>query len=182
MMEKKTGKIMLLFILMGILLILGLANAALNDNSGFFFDNISDKNSSQLAAFVNGKNIFSDDYGKEYLMRNNNFSDIKFAKLTENTKTVSLKTGNVIDNIKGYEINKNKYAIHLIACDREKNTCNFRINGVLANDLGVSNTFALDNSYGITVKSIKIDYCDNRRVCDFLFDAYDLVEIEVEGR
>lgn len=181
-MMKKTSKIMLLFILVSVLLILGLANAALNDNLGFFSDSSSNKNSGQLAAYVNGKNIFLDEYGKGYLERNSNFSELEFKELTENTKTVSFKTGNIIDNIKGYELDKNKYAIHLIACDRERNTCNFRINGVLAKELGVSSTFDLDNRYKIKVKSIKIDYCDNRRVCDFLFDAYDLVEVEVEGR
>ncbi|MBI2136198.1 hypothetical protein HYU06_03945, partial [Candidatus Woesearchaeota archaeon] len=85
-MDKKSTKILLLFILA--ISILSLANAALNDNWGIFSESISNKNSGELAAFVNGNNIFSDAYGKQYLERNNNFSEIEFKELTQSTKTV----------------------------------------------------------------------------------------------
>lgn len=137
-----------------------------------------------LAAVINGKSIFDDAYVSSYLVKYNNLSDIEFKSLAQRERVASLKTGNVKNRIEGFILDNKGYAIHLIACDGEKGTCNFRINGLLVKDLSPSaeSDFNLSENYSIRIKSIKFDYCDNRRICDYLLQSYDLVEIEVMKR
>ena len=151
-----------------------------------YSDNVSNNilEKPKLATVVNGKNIFDDSYTPIYLGHYKHFSDVDFKDLTPRENSALLKAGNVETKIEGFVLNNKKYAIHLVACNREKGTCNFRINGAVAKDLspnGIS-TFDLDENYAIKINSIKIDYCDNRRICDYYYQAYDLVEIEVMER
>lgn len=137
-----------------------------------------------LATVVNGKSIFDDSYTEIYLSHYTNLSYVDFKNLTQRGSSALLKAGNVETKIEGFVLNNKKYAVHLIACNREKGTCNFRVNGVLAKRLSPdgTNTFDLDENYMIKIKSIIIDFCDNRLVCDYLLQSYDLVEIEVVKR
>jgi len=148
--------------------------------------NISNKTIEKLklATVINGKNIFNDPYARVYLNRYNNFSGIDFKKLGERKKSVLLKAGNVETNVEGFVLNSKRYAIHLVSCNREEGTCNFRINGAIARSLSPNgiDTFNLNENHSIKINSIKIDYCDGRRVCDYYYQAYDLVEMEVVER
>ena len=137
-----------------------------------------------LATIINGRSIFEDAYAQVYLEHYRNFSDVAFKNMTERKKSALLTAGNAETKIEGFVIDNKKYAIHLIACDREKGTCNFRVNGVLAKGMSLegTDTFILDDSYTLRVKSITFDYCDKRPVCDYLLQSYDLVELEVVRR
>ena len=139
---------------------------------------LNKKEEPKLATVVNNKDIFSDSYTITYLEHYNNLSKVNFENLTKKSSAL-LKAGNADTKIEGFILNDKKYAIHLVGCNKEKGTCNFRINGALAKDLSPDRVFGLDGNYSVKIKSIKFDYCDNRRVCDYLLQSYDLAEIEV---
>jgi len=37
----------------------------------------------------------------------------------------------------------------------------------------------LDESNMIVINKVLYDYCDNRRFCDYFYDAYDIIELEI---
>lgn len=143
--------------------------------------NTTNQTEPTLATIVNGKNIFDDPYIHTYFSRYNNLSDVDFKTLAERGSSAILKIGNVKNNIEGFILGNKKYAIHLVGCKIREKTCNLRINGAVFKDLSPdgTNTVDLDEDYSMRVKTVKIDYCDNRPVCDYLFQSYDLVEVEV---
>ena len=104
------------------------------------------------------------------------------------TFTITTKQSNNEDK-KGYRFNKKLYAIHLIACDTNTKSCAFRINGIPTGKLNPENhkeiknpktEFSLDETHSITIKNIQWNYCDNRRFCDYHYEAYNKVEVEIE--
>lgn len=130
-------------------------------------------------------------YIKQYLELYNDFSDIKYEQVLPNSETRAIMTiGNQEDNIKGFEVNGKRYAVHLLLCDYNLQRCFFRINGVPTKALHASKfgqpetqaIFNLDNVYKIKVNSITFDYCDNRRFCNLHYEAYDIVNISVMPR
>lgn len=140
---------------------------------------LSNKTEPKLAEVVDGKSIHTEYYDNDY-SQHFNLSKISYEKINNNAlSSASLKIGNKMDWIKGFEINKEQYAIHLVGCNKQKKTCNFRVNGISFRDLSEGTLFDLNNGHTIKIKSIKIEFCDNKFVCDYMFDSYDLVEIEV---
>lgn len=137
-----------------------------------------------LATVIGNKNVFDDAYSSTYMQKYNNLSNVEFKTLTQKEMSISLSTGNQKSSVKGFTLDNENYAIHLIACNREKKTCNFRINGLLAKDISSSanSDMVLNDNYTVKVKSVKFDYCNNRRVCDYLLQSYDLVEMELVTR
>lgn len=152
---------------------------AVNESLSIPNESFLNKTEPKLAEFVNGKSIHTEYYGNVY-SKYFNLSKTKF-ELIKNGSTVStsLKIGNKIDWIKGFTINNENYAIHLVGCNRQKITCNFRVNGILVKDLSAGGIFYLNTNQSVKVKSITLDFCDNKFVCDYMFDSYDLVEIEI---
>ena len=138
----------------------------------------------ELATIINGKSIDTP-YIRSYIILYNNFSKVEFEKV-ENIleKPVIMKFGNYNKKFQGTTIDNKNYVIHLVGCDREQKTCNFRVNGILAKELSPygTDTFDLDDNYKIKINSIEFSYCDNRRFCDYDFQAYDRVEVEVVRR
>ena len=130
---------------------------------------------------------FGYDYNVEmkenFLEWNKNYSEIRFEEINSSSNQI-LIVGNKMDNIKGYKINGKGYAIELLACNRERNSCSFRINGIptkriYQEDMNEEPTsFNLGNGFELSIESIEFDKCDFK-ICDLFYDGYDAVEIEV---
>ncbi len=138
---------------------------------------------SDLAAIVGGKNIFSDSYTVKYLDHHRNLSDVEFKEVSDEGSSASLKKGNAEGKIEGFVLDGKKYAVHLVGCDHEGDTCNIRVNGMLVKDIPADQEtiIPLAGDHKIVVKKIELDYCDEREVCDYMFQAYDRVDVEVLG-
>lgn len=147
---------------------------------------LSEKNP-KLATVINGQSI-DDGYIRAYLGAYNYFSDIPYEVVLEGAAGEAvLAVGNQEDNIKGFEIEGKRYAIHLMACDYNLQRCSFRVNGVSTGGKHADRfdqneavaTFDLDDSYRIKINSITFDYCDNKRFCNLHYEAYDVVNVSV---
>ena len=130
---------------------------------------------------------FDKEYSKQYLAVYKNFSDIEYKAIDADDLTI-MKVGARKDNIKGFDIEGDRFAVHLIHCDRRSQSCAFRINGVPTGKLYTKNTlskqteFSLTKDYSLKIDSIKFDFCDGRRFCNLFHEAYDVVDVEVKGK
>ena len=92
------------------------------------------------------------------------------------------------DNIKGFEINGERFAVHLLYCDSYNRNCVFRVNGVPTGKISVKGTpgrkdsFALSPEYDLVIDSAQFNFCDNRRFCNLAFEAYDVVGVVVDRK
>lgn len=184
---KKGGSRLNLFLILVILTVLVgvITTSGLNNTSA---DDVTTK--IPLANVVNNVSIQTP-YIKQYLATYNDFSDVMYEKVLPNSVTHEVLTvGNHEDNIKGFEINGKRYAVHLLLCDYNLQRCFFRINGVPTGALHAfkegqpedSAAFNLDATYKIKINSITFDHCDNRRFCNLHYEAYDIVNISVMPR
>ena len=114
------------------------------------------------------------------MSRNNHFQNLNFKPIDEEY-TTEIKEGYSYFDPKGYIINNKGYVIHLIKCVRELQGCYFRINGLSTGKLQAGDEYTLDETHSLHIESIEYDYCDNKRFCDYYYDAYDRVEIDVQG-
>lgn len=136
-------------------------------------------------AVIESVNTYDVSYANQYLNMMKNFSDIDFEDLgTSETRSSTLKTRNIIDDVRGYEDNNNKYAIHLLGCKNSKRSCSFRVNGVPTGHLFDSQEkgdteFQIDQNHKIRIDSITIDFCDGAQYCDLYYDAYDVVNLSI---
>jgi len=139
---------------------------------------------------VNGQRIDTPET-QNYLKANNYFADINYDVLPLNgRKDYVLTTGNRQDNIRGIEIQGQKYAIDLVLCHWGTQTCAFKINGVNtpalhAYEKGITDnisSYDINNLYEIKVNSISFGQCDNRRFCNLHYEAYDVVNMTVAVR
>jgi len=127
-------------------------------------------------------------FAENYLNLMGNYSDLSYEFLGDTERyDFILKEGNVLDNIKGISLSNKKFAIDLLACAQNTNSCGFRINGVptkriYANNDPSQNSFNLDPNYKLRLNSIIFDYCGHVRVCDIDFDAYDIINISIVRR
>jgi hypothetical protein len=109
---------------------------------------------------------------------------VSYENIAQGTsKALTMKVGNVKEELHGVQIGNERFAIHLIHCDQETNSCAFRVNGkatglISAKD-DTPNAVALNAQYLLKVDHIAFDYCDGRRFCDHNFQAYDIVNISV---
>ena len=142
----------------------------------------------QIASIVNGK-LINNSLNYPYFQLYNNFSDVKFKRFVKAKEIIFAELSNSMqDNIKGLNIKDRGYVIHVLYCNKFENYCALTINGIptgkfyssQVEDLDKQTKFMLDNNYVLRIKSIVFDYCDGKRFCDYYFDAYDIVEIEVE--
>jgi len=143
-----------------------------------------------LAKVFNEDNLdFDKSYRLKYLNNHKNFSNINFKKVVDrddNTFTVGSRN----DNIKGFDINNQSYAIHLLYCEPQGRYCAFRINGVpaarLHSFLEVENSkitfFDIDEDYVLKVNSIKFNQCDNKRFCHLGYEGYHVVDVSIERK
>ena len=130
---------------------------------------------------------FDKEYAEKYLSLFQNFSNIEYKGVVKDTATI-MTVGAKQDNIKGFDVKGDKFSVHLIYCDRNSKSCAFRINGVPTGKLHIKNTqdkqneFQLNKDYVLKINSIKFDYCDNRRFCNVAYEAYDVVDMEIERK
>ena len=125
----------------------------------------------------------------KYLRENNNFSHIKFKKIS-NKENFKLKAGAKQDKIRGISVNNKNFAVDLLYCEQSGRYCAFRINGVPAaklhsfKEFGESkeNSFDMDGDYALKVNSIEFDRCDNKRFCHFGYEGYNIVNVSVERK
>ena len=131
---------------------------------------------------------FDKQYKENYLKERNNFSDLPFKNVTlkENARFL---VGNRNDNIKGFEVNNNKFAIDLLGCNSYSKYCTFRVNGMPTKHLyslkdfpDRKTSFDLDGQYVIKIENIDFDYCDNRRFCSFAYEAYHVVDVSIKRK
>ncbi len=116
-------------------------------------------------------------YTKQYLSYMNNFSDVNFQSI--NAVSTVMSSRNVNDKIRGYKISDKNYAIHLLGCDSSDISCAFRINGVPTRKLRPGDIFPLNDGNILKINSIVLDYCNNQRFCDVIYDAYDLINYSI---
>lgn len=139
-----------------------------------------------LAPVVNGESIDDDPYTKEYLRFHGFFGNLSLETIDKDGGAV-FNAGNVPEDIKGFVINDEVYAIHLVLCAEEHNACYFRVNGVPtgritmkdSNVNDVAKFFTLKEDYRLEVNSIHFNYCGTYRFCDMRHEAYDLVNISI---
>jgi len=131
-------------------------------------------------AVIDSPNSYDVEYAEQYLNIMKNFSDFGFEAIE--VAHTTMKSRNLIDDIRAYKIADKNYAIHLLGCSASDFSCVFRINGVPTGILREGDTFDLNDGYTLRITSITIDYCDEARFCDLIYEAYDLVEIEVVRR
>lgn len=151
--------------------------------------NLSARNNQtpQLARKVSNISIDTP-YVLDYLKLYKNFSSIQYERMPKNsTVKTKLAVGAKEDNIRGFEMGYDRYAIHLILCNHNTKTCAFRINGVATGALSAisdksaeaSSKFDLDENATLEVTGIQLDYCDGRRFCNVYYEAYDIVNLTV---
>jgi len=140
------------------------------------------KKEAKLAEIVNGKNWTTDTYAKKYVEKRKNYTNIDFEEMKPNQKTsANFITRN--KRIKGVISENEKYAIELVDCDRNAKKCAFRVNGVHAGFLSTqsgNDEIILKDGHKAKIKSIKFNTCGNVRFCDYIYEAYDEVEVEIE--
>ena len=143
----------------------------------------------RLATRVNNHSA-DDHYVKGYLGIYKNFSDIPFQKIKRNaTANLKLLVGAKEDNIRGFQVGNDRYAIHLIICNHNTGECAFRVNGVATgplrdnnSDTGAHSKFSIDENKTLEVTGIQLDYCDGRRFCNVYYEAYDIVNLTVTAK
>jgi len=176
---RKNVELMLFLLVISSLFILG-SIIVLSENKLLIF-----------AKLYNQDNLsFDRTYAEKYLNTYNSFSNIEY-KLIVNEESVStvMKIGSrKEDNIKGFDINGDKFAMHLIYCNRDTKSCALRINGVPTGKLyqkdilDKQNEFQLNEDYILKINSIEFDFCDHRRFCNVAHEAYDVVDVKIERR
>lgn len=141
----------------------------------------------RLASKVNNTSIDTP-YITDYLKLYKNFSDIQYERLSKNsTVKTRLTAGAKEDNLRGFEMGYDRYAIHLILCNHNTKTCAFRVNGVTTGALSansdknavVPSKFDLDENSTLEITGIQLDYCNGRRFCNVYYEAYDIVNVTV---
>ncbi|MBI2548945.1 hypothetical protein HYW21_06355 [Candidatus Woesearchaeota archaeon] len=124
---------------------------------------------------------------REYFRVHQNFTNMMYKKFDSYDKT-SMKIGARLDTQRGYIIDKEKYVIDLLYCDRNTKACFFRINGVSTKRLydpkqsnaSKPSVFVLNEDVSLQIASITFNFCDHRRFCNMPFEAYDIVQVEVK--
>ncbi|MBI2549432.1 hypothetical protein HYW21_08870 [Candidatus Woesearchaeota archaeon] len=124
---------------------------------------------------------------QEYFRVHQNFTNLTYKEFDSYDKT-SMKIGARLDTQRGYIIDKEKYVIDLLYCDRNTKACFFRINGVPTKRLydprqsnaSKPSVFTLNEDVSLQVASITFNFCDHRRFCNMPFEAYDIVQVEVK--
>lgn len=120
---------------------------------------------------------------EEFLDTRNNYDDLTYEP-TINNKPITLLTKSAPQRIKGIKANNKLYAIELLACDYATKQCALRINGVPSGGLKAKgenskSSFRLDKYHDIEIDSIDFYKCDNKKFCDYYYDAYDEISIKV---
>jgi hypothetical protein len=121
-----------------------------------------------------------------YVKTHEEFEGVNYAVLSQDTQTrLQLRAGNLPEELKGVQTATERYALQLMMCDRQSQSCSFRVNGKSTGELyahpGVNhaNAVALDEKFILKIDKITFDFCDNRRFCDSNFQAYDLVDTSI---
>lgn len=143
-----------------------------------------------LAQEIDGKSIhqpFIDDYLKARIF----FEELYFERIQDSTSKVFYTSNSASSDIRGFILDDEKYAIHLVLCDKEHLSCIFRINGIPTGRITTKDrkfsffghkepkSFNLNDGYKIEVNSIEFDYCNNYRFCDMRHEVYDLVNVSI---
>lgn len=135
----------------------------------------------QLAKVYNEENLdFDRAYRDNYLKERNYFSNLDYAKVSGGYKMTIKVGGPYYNDYKGINLNnQKKYAFDLLSCSGSY--CTFRINGVPSGKMQKDSTFQLDNNYVMKITNIEFNYCNNQRFCNIGFEAYNIVDILIEG-
>ena len=124
-------------------------------------------------------------YAREYLDLRHNFSDISFKEVTGREDFV-LSMGNRVDDVRGFRINNESFAVHLVYCDEFKKFCKFRINGVISPKMYIpslgENSFDFHQNYTLTIEDAKFNQCDNHRFCHLGYEGYHKVDVRVDRK
>ncbi len=124
----------------------------------------------------------------DYFSQNDNFSSIAYVAIdSQLPKQIALSTDHGNENIKGIELNNERYLIDLIACDYNQQACFFKINGVStgalhSKEISTKSKFGLDENHQIEISSITWDYCGNRRFCNLHYESNHIVDLVVMAK
>ena len=175
-----------IFIILSLSLLAGAVNVSniIQDNAP-----ININNSNKLAKIYNEDLMdFDKDYRAQYLNDHKNFSNINFKKVV-NREDAKFLVGSRNDNIKGFNVNNESFAIDLLGCNSYSKYCTFRINGVPTKHMysikdfpDRKTSFDLGGQYIMKIENIVFDFCDNRRFCHLGAEGYHVVDIMVEKK
>lgn len=143
-----------------------------------------------LAKIVNEDNLdFDKGYRNQYLEERNNFLNLNFESVAEEKDDI-FTTGAKNDNLKGYKINNENFAVELITCDSYERFCAFRINGVPTKKIydfknfgsARKSAFDIDEGYELKINSVEFDFCDNRKFCHLGYEGYNIVNLSIKRK
>lgn len=143
-----------------------------------------------LAQSAHGQSIESDSYIQEYLQQHNYFEDLQYTEIVD-AATFTLEAGNaIVEDIQGVALDNQGYAIHLIICDEETQSCYFRINGVPTGKFiaktdtssdGIK-VFEINDGYTIEIVNITFNDSGDKRFYDVYWDKKNIVELKIVGK
>ena len=136
-----------------------------------------------LADTINGQNIYRDAYVEDYLEQKNYFQGINYERLHAGEKEYSLQIGNMFMNdYRGIVVDNERYALHLVFCDKVEKTCYLRMNGVLfklSTEDAKLRTFEVNDALSLEVTSIAFENCGGKRFCNRLIDLKDILLFKI---
>lgn len=140
-----------------------------------------------LAQIVHGQSLDSDQYIQDYLQQHDYFEDLDYKEVVDSTP-LDLEADNAIaEDIQGIALDNQGYAIHLVICDEETQSCYFRINGVptgkfVAKDDISSDgikSFDINDQYTLEINKIIFNDSGDKRFYDIYWDKRNIVELTV---
>jgi hypothetical protein len=129
----------------------------------------------KFATKINNKEIKKDNSTLNYLSKYNEFSKVKFNEVKKVKQEYSLKLKKYEKNFEGIIVDDKKYVLDVMIC--RDDFCYARLNGEPIKIYQGMN-ITLEDGNILHVKTTIEDYCD-KKICDYLYDSYDFVEIEL---
>lgn len=141
------------------------------------------RNERGLSSRVAGKSVLDDEYAQEYLNHNDYFPDVAFDNLDGVAlKPYAVQVGNNEKKPTGIQKGAERYVIDVIACSEEFSACWMRINGVIFKRFTKEETIQLDDMTALRITDIKFGQCGGQQFCDYYYEAYHEVEMEIVQR
>ncbi|HLC44246.1 hypothetical protein J4419_00740 [Candidatus Woesearchaeota archaeon] len=141
------------------------------------------KNERGLSASVAGKSVLDDEFAQVYLDHNNYFQDVAFDNLDGVAlKSYEVQVGNNERKPTGIQKGVERYVIDVLACSDADAACWLRINGVIFKWVPKGAEIQLDTGTVLRISDILINQCNGEQFCDYYYEAYDEVELEVTQR
>jgi hypothetical protein len=140
----------------------------------------------KFASIINNESTDTP-YIREYFGLYENFSDVNYLDLdkekrrfgVERVKQLIIRDNDFSKDKLGFVVNNTKFVVHMIVCNKERNFCALRVNGVLIK-VSANSEIPLTEDYTLKVDSIDYGFCDHRRFCNRHYDAYDRILMSLE--